>query len=96
MSKKFAQITNNIVSNIVIADDSWIATQSGQWIEFTDNDLVGVGFEYKNSTNSFIAPKPFPSWTLDSNDNWQAPVVKPEGNFVWNEETQSWVVPAAG
>jgi len=48
----------------------------------------------------FILPKPFASWTLDSNGDWQPPVARPAdfvavnqgGNYKWNEETQTWDV----
>ena len=55
---------------------------------------AGVGFTYDSSADVFVAPKPFPSWTLDSNHDWQAPVARPEeGMWIWNEETQSWNEP---
>ena len=55
---------------------------------------AGVGFTYDSSADVFVAPKPFPSWTLDSNHDWQAPVARPEeGMWMWNEETQSWNEP---
>jgi hypothetical protein len=28
--------------------------------------------------------------TLDDECHWQAPVTRPEGSYMWNEETQSW------
>ena len=46
---------------------------------------AGVGFTYNPTANVFIAPKPYPSWTLDSNHDWQAPVARPsEGMWSWN------------
>ena len=52
---------------------------------------AGVGFTYNPTADVFIAPKPYPSWTLDSNHDWQAPVARPaEGIWIWNEETQAW------
>ena len=55
---------------------------------------AGVGFTYDPVNDVFVAPKPFPSWTLDSNHDWQAPVARPEeGMWMWNEETQSWNEP---
>lgn len=35
--------------------------------------------------------KYFNSWTLGEDLQWHAPASKPEGNFWWNEENQSWV-----
>jgi hypothetical protein len=44
----------------------------------------------------FIAPQPFASWSLDSNNDWQAPTPKPEGDYMWDEETLAWVATPAG
>ena len=53
---------------------------------------AGIGFTYDSSADVFVAPQPYPSWTLDSNHDWQAPVAKPaEGVWSWNEETLAWV-----
>lgn len=57
---------------------------------------AGVGFSYDATADVFVAPQPFPSWTLDTNHDWQAPSPKPEGFFIWNEETLAWVEAAAG
>ena len=52
---------------------------------------AGVGFTYDAVNDVFVAPKPFPSWTLDSNHDWQPPVARPaEGMWSWNEDTQAW------
>ena len=52
---------------------------------------AGIGYTYDAVADQFVAPKPFPSWTLDSNNDWQAPTPKPEGSFIWDEETLAWV-----
>lgn len=53
---------------------------------------AGIGFTYNAEADVFVAPQPFPSWTLDSNHDWQAPVARPaEGMWSWNEETLAWV-----
>ena len=52
---------------------------------------AGIGFTYDEAADVFVAPKPFPSWLLDSNHDWQAPVEKPEGDYNWDEETLAWV-----
>ena len=53
---------------------------------------AGKGFTYDSSKNIFIADKPYPSWTLDSNDDWQAPVNKPNDGkrYSWNETDRQW------
>jgi len=57
---------------------------------------AGIGYSYDADTDVFVAPQPFPSWTLDSNHDWQAPTPKPEGNWLWDESKLSWVEVHAG
>jgi hypothetical protein len=52
---------------------------------------AGVDYTYDADADQFVAPQPYPSWTLDSNNDWQAPTPKPEGSFIWDEETLAWV-----
>jgi len=53
---------------------------------------AGIGYTYDETSDVFVAPQPFPSWTLDANHDWQPPTPKPDGDHVWNEETQKWIV----
>ncbi len=53
---------------------------------------AAIGYYYDENADVFIAPKPYPSWQLDSNFDWQAPIPKPQdGIFQWDEATLSWV-----
>lgn len=52
---------------------------------------AGIGFTYDEMRDEFVAPQPYPSWTLDQNNDWQPPTPKPDGNYYWNEDTQSWL-----
>ena len=68
----------------------------GTWVQTSYNGNIrkqyaGIGFTYDADADQFVAPQPFPSWTLDSNNDWQAPTPKPEGSFIWDEETLAWV-----
>ena len=38
---------------------------------------AGIGYRYDASKNKFIVPQPFESWSLDSSDDWQAPITYP-------------------
>ena len=59
---------------------------------------AGIGYSYDSSKNKFIAPQPYASWSLDSSDDWKAPVTYPsvteiDSNFVlivWDEDNQKW------
>jgi hypothetical protein len=68
----------------------------GEWKQTSYNHnfrkaYARIGWTYDFVNDAFIAPQPFPSWSLDSNNDWQAPTPKPEGAFYWDEETLAWV-----
>jgi len=52
---------------------------------------AGIGFTYDEVRDEFVAPQPYPSWTLDENNDWQAPTPKPADDYYWNENIQKWV-----
>lgn len=53
---------------------------------------AGIGYSYDAEADVFIAPRPFASWSLDENFDWQAPVARPEEGFwMWDEDTTTWV-----
>ena len=52
---------------------------------------AGIGYTYDDVRDEFVAPQPFESWTLDENNDWQPPTPKPDGDYYWNEETQTWL-----
>ena len=54
--------------------------------------FAGVGYTYDSDKDVFVAPQPYPSWSLDDNSDWQPPTPMPEDDnlYSWNEETQNW------
>jgi hypothetical protein len=70
----------------------------GEWRQTSYNDTFrkqycGPGYRYDPQADVFIAPQPYPSWTLDANFDWQPPLPYPtDGNlYRWDEETLTWV-----
>lgn len=58
---------------------------------------AGIGWSYDSDADVFVQPQPFPSWSLDSNHDWQPPTPKPDGNFYWDESSLSWLpIPDVG
>lgn len=56
-------------------------------------NFAGIGHRYDEELDAFISPKPFESWSLNSETClWEPPVPRPnDGNFYnWNEETLNW------
>jgi hypothetical protein len=53
---------------------------------------AGKGFTYDSSKDIFIDAKPYPSWTLNSSSDWEAPVDKPDDGkrYNWNETDRQW------
>jgi hypothetical protein len=70
----------------------------GEWIQTSYNNRIrkqyaSVGFTYDADADEFVAPQPYSSWTLDSNNDWQAPTAKPNDGkmYTWNEASLAWV-----
>lgn len=57
-------------------------------------NYAGIGYTYREDIDAFVPPQPYPSWILDSNFVWQAPVDMPNDNQIynWNEKNQAWEV----
>ena len=60
--------------------------------------LASVDGTYDSTKDIFISPQPYPSWVLNENDYWTAPVAHPvtaqadgEKVYNWDEDTTSWV-----
>ena len=78
--------------------ETWYGNFRGQVCKRTSyNDNIrkqyaGIGYKYDEVADVFISPSIYPSWTLDSNHDWQPPTPMPtEGMWRWNEETLSWI-----
>ena len=56
--------------------------------------FAGIGFTFNETADVFIAPKPFTSWSLDENYDWQAPIERPADGkqYSWDESNQVWVL----
>lgn len=57
-------------------------------------NYAGIGYTYDAVLDAFIAPKPYPSWLLNTNTcQWVPPTPYPsDGNlYTWDEATQSWI-----
>lgn len=91
---------NNIVKNIIVADADVIATlpDSGSYVigEYppeTKKPRANMRMLYHTELDRFIAPQPYPSWTLNSEYMWEPPVPYPTtpGKYFWDEFNKEWV-----
>lgn len=77
--------------NLIFGTSNWVKTSyNGNFRK----QFAGIGYTFDSDNNVFISPKPFESWTLDENFDWQPPVNIPSDfdgiNYLWNEENQDW------
>jgi len=94
----FAKIENGIVTEVIVAEQDFIDTLDGRWIQTSYNanirkNYAGIGYTYDDNLNAFIPPKPFSSWILNNTTcQWEAPVSMPsDGQFIWDESKQNWI-----
>jgi len=100
----YAKVENNIVTQVIVAEpeffDTFIDSSAGEWVQTSYNNNIrknyaGTGFTYDSVRDAFIAPRPYPSWTLvEETCQWEAPVSYPTDDqaYTWDEETQAWVL----
>jgi hypothetical protein len=59
-------------------------------------NYAGIGYQYDQTRDAFIPPKPYNSWILNEDTCiWNAPVAMPsdasfDKKYKWNEQTLSW------
>ena len=99
----FAKIdSNNIVENVIVAEkdfiNSGVVGDEFLWVQTSYNNnfrgkYAANGDTWDKVNEVFISPQPYPSWTLDADFNWQAPISRPTDGLIysWNEETLAWV-----
>ena len=78
--------------------ETWYGNFRGQVCKRTSynnkirKQYAGIGFKYDTDVDVFIAPQPYPSWSLNDKYDWQAPKPYPnEGLWTWDEEIGDWV-----
>ena len=89
----FAKIVDGLVTNVIVAEQDFIDTQSGTWVQTSYNTYGGVhsdggtplrknfaaiGYTYDSTADAFYAPRPYASWTLNSGTClWEPPTARP-------------------
>lgn len=98
---------NNEVIRVLVGDNNdpngdegyqWLLENlGGTWIKTSYTGKIrkqyaGIGYKYDVDADVFIAPQPYPSWSLDSNYDWQPPIPYPNDGlmYFWNEADQDW------
>lgn len=90
----FAKVNNGIVEQVIVAEQEFVDTLDGTWVQTSYNtyggvhrlggtpmrkNYAGIGYTYDSALDAFISPKPFPSWVLNEDTClWEAPISKPD------------------
>ena len=107
----FAEInSDNIVQRVIVAEQDFIDTQDGTWVQTSYNTKGGVhygqdgnadggvalrgnyagnGYTYDTDNDVFYAPRPYASWTLNTNKwLWACPLTYPDDDkmYYWDED----------
>ena len=90
----------------VEAENFVAARHPGTWKQTSYNHTfrkkyAGIGDTYDPVKDKFITAQPYASWSLDADDEWQAPISRPNTKFFddstnvymekWKESTQEWI-----
>ena len=79
--------------NKLLGEAEWVQTSYNK--NFRKN-YAGKGFAYDQERDAFVHIKPFDSWVLNEDTcDWEPPVPQPDDyqskNYLWHEDTTSWV-----
>lgn len=106
---------NNVVIRVTVGSNDdpdegygWLVENlGGRWVQTSYNanfrkKFAGIGDIYYEDGDVFIVPQPYPSWSLDENYDWVAPVPMPADawsmdnldgvQYEWDEDSLAWVV----
>ena len=80
--KRVVVVGNDCVpSDMHVDGETWCQNffKGGTWKQTSYNNnfrkqYAGKGYVYNSSKNKFLSPQPFKSWSLDSSDDWKAPI----------------------
>jgi hypothetical protein len=80
----------DFINKLYNTRDIWKQTSYNNNIR---KNFAGIGYQYDQTRDAFIPPKPFNSWILNENTcKWESPIPYPQDNkeYKWNEQTLSW------
>ena len=95
----YAKIEDGVVTNVIVAEQDFIDTQEGTWVQTSYNthggvhmlggtplrkNYAGIGMTYDAERDAFYAPQLYPSWTLnDDSCIWEAPIQEPTDGLLY-------------
>lgn len=90
----YAKVENGIVTEVIVAEQDFVDTQEGTWVQTSYNthggihvlggtplrkNYAGIGYTYDAGRDAFYVEQPYPSWVLNEDTcSWEAPTPIPE------------------
>ena len=90
----YAKVENGIVTEVIVAEQDFVDTQEGTWVQTSYNthggvhvlggtplrkNYAGIGYTYDADRDAFYDEQPYPSWVLNEDTcSWEAPTPIPE------------------
>ena len=96
----FAKVVNNIVTQVIVADQVWVDSLDGTWVQTSYNtqggvhsggktplrkNYAGIGYTYDSTRDAFYPTKPYSSWTLNEDSClWEPPTAYPDDGKLYD------------
>jgi hypothetical protein len=84
------QLGNDFINKLYNTRDVWKQTSYNRTFR---KNYAGIGYQYDQTRDAFIPPKPYNSWILNEDTcGWQPPIPCPvdDNKYKWNESTLTW------
>ena len=90
----YAKVVDGLIDNVIVCEDSEISALDGLYVKVLESrGKAVIGGSYDSDNDRFIDIKPWQSWVLNENFEWESPLGENPDILTkkWDEDTQSWV-----
>ena len=90
----YAKIEDGLVTQVIVAEQDFVDTQEGTWVQTSYNtqggvhlnggtplrkNFAGIGYTYNSARDAFYDEQPYASWVLNETSClWEPPVSRPD------------------
>ncbi len=90
----YAKIEDGLVTQVIVAEQDFVDTQEGTWVQTSYNtqggvhlnggtplrkNFAGIGYTYDSARDAFYDEQPYASWVLNETSClWEPPVSRPD------------------
>jgi hypothetical protein len=85
------EIGKQFLENLL--EGQWVQTSINRNFRYNYATIGGTFDPNAGEDGAFIGQRPHPSWILDENYVWVAPIPRPDDKniYAWDEESQEWI-----